>query len=155
MIKLLVSGVWICLITLASSYAAVSWTTGPAAGAGEEELLLKGLKYEKTSVITVPMLAEGEVQGYIIAQFVFTIDNQVLNQLSVPPHVFLVDEAFRAIYADENLDFDNLQRFDLAALTQRIGDNVNAHLQADVIEDVLVEQFNYLSKEEIRTQQEA
>ena len=151
MIKLLVSGIWICAITLASSYTAASWKAASGDPAAEEELL-QGLNYEKTAPISVPIVADGEVDGYVVAQFVFTADAQTLKQLSVPPQPFILDEAFRSIYADERIDFAHLEQFDLASLTQKIVERVNARFQADLVKDLLVEQFSYVSKDEVRAQ---
>jgi hypothetical protein len=146
LLKLLLSGLWLCLATAAASYAAVSWKTG--AKAAEEPAYIDGLDYEKTRAINVPMIAEGKIQGYVVAQFVFTVDAKTKSKLTVPPEVFVLDEAFRTIYADEKLDFRQLEKYDLPALMTAIRERVNARLEADVIKDVLVEEFNYLAKDE-------
>ena len=39
--------------------------------------------------LSVPMVSDGEVKGYIIAQFVFTVDGVILRKLSVPPDIFI------------------------------------------------------------------
>jgi hypothetical protein len=148
--KLLLIGVWVCAITLASSYAAAVWKTG--GGKAESEDTLEGLNYEKTGVINVPMIADRDVQGYIVAQFVFTADARTLKQLSVPPNPFVLDEAFRAIYSDAKLDFGHLEKYDLDALKKKIVENVNARFESALIKDILVEQFTYVSKEEVRAQ---
>jgi hypothetical protein len=150
MIKLILSGIWICVITAISSYAAASfWAETQGA---EKKQYLEGLNYEQTGVINVPMLAGGALQGYIVAQFVFTADSAALSKLSVPPHSFVVDEAFRQIYSDPNLDFRNLERVDLGSLAKRIVAAVNSRLQSPLIMDVLVEQFSYFSKDDILKQ---
>jgi len=150
MIKLFVSGLWICIITAISSYVAASfWAESVGA---EQKQYLEGLNYEQTGVINVPMLADGALQGYIVAQFVFTADSGALSKLSVPPHAFVVDEAFRQIYSDPHLDFRNLDRVDLGAMAKRIVDAVNSRLQSNLIVDVLVEQFSYFSKDDILNQ---
>jgi hypothetical protein len=151
MIKFLLSGIWICAITLISSYTAASWKADSGADTGALENL-KGLNYEKTGPINVPMIQEGAVQGYVVAQFVFTADAKVLGKLSVPPHPFVLDEAFRAIYADERLDFRDLQKFDLAGLTKLVVERVNARFGTELLKDLLVEQFAYVTKDEVRAQ---
>ena len=150
MIRLLLSGIWICAITAISSYAAASLWAG--AEGVEKKQYLEGLNYEQTGVINIPMLADGALQGYIVAQFVFTADSAALSKLSVPPHAFVVDEAFRQIYSDPSLDFRSLERVDLGALAKRIVEAVNSRLQSQLIVDVLVEQFSYFSKDDILNQ---
>jgi hypothetical protein len=147
-VRLLVAGVWACIVTVGASLALSYWKEGHASPAQQE--YAGGLAYEKTRVINVPMIAEGSVQGYIVAQFVFTADATVLRQLPVPPEAFVVDEAFRSIYSDENLDFKNLARFDLVHFARTVREHVNKRLQADVLQDLLVQDFNYVSKDQIR-----
>jgi hypothetical protein len=149
MIKILMTGVWVCIVTVGASLGISYWKESHAAISSKQEYT-EGLVYEKTKVINVPMIAEGSVQGYIVAQLVFTADAKVLRQLSVPPEAFVVDEAFRSIYGDQKLDFKNLARYDLARFTQTVKEQVNKRLQTDVLQDVLVQDFNYVSKDQIR-----
>jgi hypothetical protein len=149
MIRILMTGVWACIVTVGASLAISYWKESRAALPPKQEYL-GGLVYEKTKVINVPMIAEGSVQGYIVAQLVFTADAKVLRQLPVPPESFVVDEAFRSIYGDQKLDFRNLARYDLAYFTQMVRERVNKRLQTDVLQDVLVQDFNYVSKDQIR-----
>ena len=151
MLKTLLVGAWICGVTLASSYTAASWKTGAEADAEDVEFI-DGLNYQKTDPINVPMIADGAIHGYVIAQFVYTADARTLKQLSVPPDPFILDEAFRTIYADERLDFRHLEKYDLGALTQRIAEVVNERFKAELLKDVLVEQFSYISSDEVRAQ---
>ena len=149
MVKILLAGLWACIISLGAAYGAVVWKSDAADATSEE--FFGGLDYVKTTPISVPMLAGGEVQGYIIAQFVFTVDGKTLRRLSVPPDVFLIDEAYRALYAKgTEIDFDNLDKFDVDALTRGIAAKVNERFKSDLVKDVLVEQFNYLNKDEVR-----
>ena len=140
--KLLLGGIWVCAVTSASVYLA-SWNAG-GASATDEEAYLQGIDYVKTRQITVPKIAEGKIQGYVIARFVFTVDAQSLRQLAVPPEVFVVDEAFRAIYGEDKLDFEDLQKVDLSTLTELITANVNNRVQPDLVKETLVEQFDYV-----------
>lgn len=148
MLKLLATGIWIAAVTAGSSYAAVYWMTElkPADG---EVAMLEGLDYEKTRPINVPVIEDGRLQGYVVAQFVFTADAAALRSLPVPPHPFIVDEAFRLLYADRSLDFKHLERYDLESLKTHLKDTVNARLKGDYIQEVLVEEFNYFSKDDV------
>jgi len=148
-VRLLLAGVWACIVTVGASLALSYWKESHTA-LGAKQAYAEGLVSEKTRIINVPMIAEGSVQGYIVAQFAFTADSTMLRQQPVPPETYVVDEAFRNIYADEKLDFKNLSRYDLALLTRTVREHVNKRLQADVLQDVLVQDFNYVSKDQIR-----
>lgn len=149
MARILLLGIWFCGVTLASSHLAVSWwaDTPPK----QETPFLEGLDYEETSTINVPILADGNVQGYVIAQFVFTADAHTLRKMTVKPHAFVSDEALRAIYSNTKVDFSKLERVDLDALLSTIKTNVNARFGGELIKDVLVKEFNYVRKEQLRS----
>jgi hypothetical protein len=147
--RILITGFWICAITLLSCYGAVYWNTGIRAAKGEE--YLEGLEYQKVRAINVPVIAEGSVQGYVIANLVFTADAKTLRTLSVPPHAFVIDEAFRQIYSDEKLDFRKLSKYDVSVLLSGIKKSVNERMGADIVKDVLIENFNFVSKGDIRS----
>jgi hypothetical protein len=149
MLRLVVTGLWVCAVTVGASYGVALWTARGYERPTQQEFL-EGLEYEKTKVINVPMIAEGAVQGYIVAQFVFTVDARTHRQLTVPPETFVVDEAFRHIYGDEEIDFANLARVDLKELTSAIRTRVNERLGAEIVQEVLVEDFNYVAKSDLR-----
>ena len=151
MIKLILSAVWICIITLVSSYTAASWKTWGTLGSSDEDKL-SGLNYTKTDAINVPILEAGMVAGYVVAQFVYTADAAALNRLSVPPDPFILDEAYRTIFSDERIDFHHLDRFDVASLTTKLKEHANTRFGIDLLQDVLVEQFTFVTKDEVRAQ---
>jgi hypothetical protein len=148
MIRLVLAGLWVCILTAGTSYAVAYWKENGSLPPQKDEH--EGLQYQKTRALSVPMVENGGVQGYIVARFVYTVEARAMHQLSIPPEPFVVDEAFRRIYADERLDFRKLARYDLSILTAAIKQRVNERMQADVVQDVLVEDFNYVSKEEFQ-----
>lgn len=151
MIKTLLSGIWVCAVTAAAIYAGAAWQSGrPETGAADHGL--EGLEHRKTKPLNVPMIADGAVQGYIIAQFIYTIDGKLAKKTSLQPEVFVTDEAFRAIYGDEKLDFRRLEKFDLNKLTHDMTQRVNARMNVDMIKDVLIQEFNYVAKSDIQGQ---
>jgi hypothetical protein len=168
MIKLILSGLWVCLVTLLSTYGVITWhgtgatppaahaaapAAGPAAKPGSEHeaaVLLAGMESIKTKMISVPIVADNAVQGYVMAQFVITVDSKEMKRFSIKPDIFLVDEAFRAIFAGGSIDFRQFKKQDLAGLTKQIAGNVNKRLGVRLIEDVLVHELNYIPKDQVR-----
>jgi len=148
MSRALVVGVWVCLVTLLSSYGAVMWVTG-ARAEREEEAYLEGIEYKKLQPLTVPMIKDGQIQGYVVARLVFTADARTLRNLTVTPAIFVVDEAFRQIYTNEKIDFEKLKKYDLEALTTAIRDSVNERLSAEIVQDILVEDLNYVARKDV------
>ena len=149
MIRLFMTGAWVCVITLAAAYGISQWVASGGKLLVRKDYL-EGLEYEKTRMINVPMIVDGAVQGYIAAQFVFTVDAKTVRQLSVPPDPFVVHEAFRRIYSEERIDFKNLKKQDLVPLLKAIKQDVNERMQANIVQDILIEEFNYISKDDLR-----
>jgi flagellar basal body-associated protein FliL len=111
MIKLIVSCAWVCLLTAAAGYGAIFIKVNHAAASVADEKPAEALEYKKLPPLNVPMIANGAVQGYVVAELGYTY-NQNLSKLTVPPDVYLLDEAFRKIYSDTKLDFHHLERYD-------------------------------------------
>ncbi|GJD87520.1 hypothetical protein BHAOGJBA_1024 [Methylobacterium hispanicum] len=147
--KVLVTGLWICAVTIASCYGAVTW--GGGLFAKKTEAYLEGLQYQKLAPINIPMIADGRVQGYVIAVLVFTADARLMHTLPVPPNAFVVDEAFRQIYADPSLDFRKLAKYDITRRLAEVRSAVNGRLGAEVVKDVLVDEMNFVPKREVRS----
>ncbi|GJD52835.1 hypothetical protein OPKNFCMD_5602 [Methylobacterium crusticola] len=147
--RVLVTGLWICAVTILSCYGAVTW--GGGLFARTPEPYLEGLQYQKLAPITVPMIADGKVQGYVVVVLVFTADARLMHTLPVPPNPFVVDEAFRQIYADPGLDFRRLARYDVTRRLAEIRARVNERLGAEVVKDVLVDEMNFVAKREVRS----
>jgi hypothetical protein len=149
MIKLIATGVWICLVTLAASYVAILWHS-PAAPEAEADKFFGGLQSVKTNPISVPVIGGGAVQGYVLAQFTFTIKANLLRTMSVKPDVYLLDAAFRAIYSGDPAQLRGAKKQDLEALTKSIKTQVNERFGQPFVDDVLIEKYTYLSKDEVR-----
>lgn len=150
MIKLILSGIWICLVTLLSTYAAVSWHTAHATKPETSKHAGGGLETMKTKMISVPVVADGAIHGYVIAQFLFTADAAIMKRMSVKPDVFLQDEAFRVIYGGQSIDFRHFKKQDLPGLAKQIAEGVNQRMGVAVVHDVLVQELSYIDKSEVR-----
>jgi hypothetical protein len=158
MIKLILVGVWACAVTLASSYAAVTFLSDPGpshdshasdAGHGGHKSDT-GVEHLRPRMISVPVIADGAVQGFVVAQFVLAVDTKELKRLSVPPEPLFLDEAFKAIYAGETIDFRRFRKQDLPALGKRIQAGANKRFGASLIQDVLIQELNYVPTDEAR-----
>jgi len=150
MIKILAAGIWMSATMLISGYGTTQYLAAQKR-VGEEAPAFVGLDYETVNPVNVPILSDGLLQGYVVIKMVFTADGDTLRRLPVPPHPFLIDEAFRVLYSDETLDFRGLERYDLETFTERLKTTTNARLGRNVVHDVLVEEFNYFDKDDVIT----
>ncbi len=148
MIKIVGLGAWVLAVAVGSSYVTASVREN-AAVSGDEPTYFAGLDYRRTEGISVPIIADSQIKGYVLARFVYTIDGRLVANMAVPPDPFVLDEAFRSIYAVNGFDFERPERYDLPALTASIRDAVNVRFGSNVVREVLVEQFDYLPKNEL------
>ena len=149
MIRLIITGIWICLVTALSSYAATLWRTHSTPEA-EAQKLLTGLETLQTGMLSVPIVAEGAIQGYVLAQFNFAVQSDVLKRMSVAPDVFLADATFRAIYAADADAMRGAKKQDLKTLTTAIAGQLNQRFGDGFVKDVLIEKFAFVAKNEVR-----
>jgi hypothetical protein len=148
MIKLLATGVWACIVTLGATFGVIEWQKRQVSTpAGVPE---KKIEEIQTKSINVPIIDDGVVQGYIIAKFVFSVDGNELKKLPINPETYLLDEAFKTIYAGEKVNFKQMKKQDLPSLAKMLGENVNKRLGIPVVQDVLIDQLAYIPQKEVR-----
>lgn len=149
MIKLLAVGLWACLVTVGATFGVIEWQKRQVSSkeTGEPE---KKIEEVKTKAINVPIIDGGVVQGYIIAQFVFSVDGNELKKLPINPETYLLDEAFKTIYAGERVNFKQMKKQDLPSLAKMLGENVNKRLGLPIVQDVLIDQLAYIPQKDVR-----
>lgn len=159
MLRLLVIGIWTCAVTLASTYGAAYWkknrTSSPA------DAHVEKLEVKKVKPISVPIISEGVLKGYISAEFAYVVEasgsfhggghGEVASGGggAVDPDSYVMDEAFRRIYADNSLDFRHIEKFDLNAFTKQVTARVNERLGASIVKETLVKSFAFVAREDI------
>lgn len=151
MIKYILLGVWICGVTLGSSYGVILWQAQQEqkASAGSEQPKV-AIEQVQTKRINVPVIANGALKGYVLAQFVFHIDAAALKEMTIRPDIYLVDEAFKVIYSGKAIDFRDPQKPDFSALGKTIKENVNTRFGPGFVQEVLVQELTYLPQERFR-----
>lgn len=154
MIKLVVASLWIAAVTLGAVFYAFE-TNGEADAAtaaedGGPEPAFGGLDYVRADVLSIPRMEGGVVEGYFLARLVYTAGAERLRQLSLPAEALLTDAAYTHLYDNPQIDFSQVESLDLDAFRTQLRDAVNARIGEDLIEEVLIEQIDYLSKADIR-----
>lgn len=157
MLRMLLIGIWTCCVTLASTYGAAYWKSHRLAATPEAHA--EKLEVRKVKPVTVPIISEGQLKGYISAEFSYVVvaaekdhgggHGGAAGGGSIDPDSYMMDEAFRRIYADNTLDFRHLDKFDLNALTHELTRRVNDRLGARLVRETLVKSFAFVPKEDI------
>ena len=144
MIRSLLISVWIVSVTLAAAYVGHTMQSAPRPPGAEEAG--KAVTAVKLKSVTVPVVASGALQGYILTQLSISAKADLLKTLPQPADVLLGDEVFKTLYAEEQVDFKHIEKTDLAKLSQKIRDNINSRAGAVVAEDVFIQELHYMSK---------
>jgi hypothetical protein len=143
-------GFWACAVTVGAGYAGSKWEWGEANSHKDAKKFHGKLTQVKVKPLSIPITTDGKVSGYVLAQFTFTAAAETIKQLSVKPEVFLLDAAFNGLYGGRDLDIAKLNKENWAGLTHTVKDAVNARFAAEVIHDVVLEEFGYVPLGQIR-----
>lgn len=149
MIKFVVAALWIAAVTVGSVYYSFNTqqqetVETPAAS------IFGGLDYVSTGMISVPLLRDKKVYGYFLARLVYTVEPEKVKKLAVPVDTLLVDQVYDYLYANPHIDFVERTNLDLDALREGVRDSVNTRVGEKLVHEVLIEQLDFLTREDIR-----
>ena len=149
MIKFIAAGLWLCAATIGAVF--YSFQSSVANPEGEAPAaLLGGLDYVKTPVLSVPVLKQNTVAGYFLTRLVYTVEPEKLKKLSIPAEALFSDEIYTYLFSNAAIDFTEASALDLDAFRAGIRESINKRVGEELIHDVMVEQIDFLTKEEIR-----
>ena len=150
MIKPLLLGLWVSGVVFASSYVVADMKASAIAPPQEEEgAHVEGIEYRSLPPLTVPMIGQGEVTGYVVAKLLFTADAHGLVELPIDPSAFVSDEAFRTFYTDARVEFGKVSRQNLDEILAAVRTRSNERIGLDLVQDVLVEQLDYVDRKSL------
>lgn len=146
MLRQILLGLWVCAVSLGATYGGFIYKTRPASA--PETSHDANINAQDLKTITVPIIQEGQIRGYISADFSVVVAQQDPHEKGPETESYVLDEAYRLIYADSTVEFQNIQKTDLTKITSDIKSRVNSRLGRDSIKDVLVRGFHYVPREE-------
>ncbi|MBA3447832.1 MAG: hypothetical protein H0T56_09530 [Pseudaminobacter sp.] len=148
MIKFIAAAIWICAVTIGAVF--YSFQAAGAKPVPEPTSFFGGLDYVNTPIISVPVLKDSAINGYFLTRLVYTVEPEKLNKLSVPAAALIVDEVYSYLYSNPQIDFSSKDTLDIKAFKAGIRDSINARVGDTLVHEILVEQIDFLTKEEIR-----
>ncbi|MDE3175891.1 MAG: hypothetical protein KGM15_07285 [Pseudomonadota bacterium] len=147
MIKSLFIAVWCCLVMLGASFAA-NYVAKMKSTKPGEAALAAAFETRKSRELSVPIIRDGAVKGYVVVQLNYIVDLEAAKKLQAPPEAYVVDETFQYIYGDDKIDFAHLDKLDLGKMTEALIQRVNTRLRSNVITDMGVIECNFLINSE-------
>jgi hypothetical protein len=136
-----------CLSTIGGLYGAMSWKAN--AKASDTQDVQSKLQIMKTRMVSVPLLTDGEVFGYVVTRLQFVADADLVKLSTVQPDVFVADEAFRQIYETAPDDMKSGRKQVLRDLALKVTAGANKRIGRDVVRDVMIDSWTYLSKQDM------
>ncbi|KGD86265.1 hypothetical protein [Rhizobium sp. YS-1r] len=149
MIKLLLTGLWVCIVTLGAVYFSVQMSAAPTP-VDEEAKKKELLELIPGESITIPVISDGAITGYFLGRVSFMVDKQKITGVKLPITEVTTDELFTLLIGNKMVDLSKPGAFDLEKFRSSIKDGMNKKLGEGLVSEVLVEQLDYLSKEDIR-----
>lgn len=149
MIKFIVAALWLCAVAIGATFYSFQ-NAAAKMGAPAPPPLFGGLEHIKTDIVSVPVMKDGQVTGYFLTRLVYAVEPQKLAKLSVPADALIVDQVYSYVYGNPDLDFAERETLDLNEFRTGIRKKINEKVGEDLVHEVLVEQVDFLSKEEIR-----
>lgn len=148
MLKLVFTGVWVCAVSLGSVYFSMQHASAPVESPEDAER--RALQeYVPGELITVPVITDGAVQGYFLTKLSFAVDKNKIKHLDVPLKETVTNALFDILVGKQLINVADRNSFDLATFKTAVKDGLNADMHDQVVFEVLVEQLEYLSKEDV------
>jgi len=144
MIKLIGTGVWIVVITLASVFFSMKLASAPKVdtAAADREA---ALEFVSGYVTTVPVIGEGGVSGYLLTKLAYKANKDLAAKQVVPLPQMITDELYTLLVGKKMIDVASAGSFDLDAFRATVKDGLNKRFGAEVIDEVFVEQIDYIT----------
>jgi len=149
MLKLIATGVWISLVCVGSMFAAL-WLFNDAPHPQVEEE--KGEVF-KIDSMSVPVIRDAQVTGYVIAELAFLVDANKAKLLPMPIDLLISGETYAFLF--DRHGQDNLKRnsVKLSQVMEDLRSIINKRYSVEAVKAIEVKQLDFLSKEEIRNMQ--
>jgi len=149
MIKFIAAGLWLCAVTIGAVIFSFQMSSATATSEPAPPLL-GGLDYVSTQIISVPVLTQQGIVGYLLTKLVYTVEPAKMRKLSVPGDTLISDELYTYLFSNPAIDFTQVKTLDLDAFRNGVRDAINKRVGDELVHDVMVEQIDFLSKDEIR-----
>ncbi|WCR55285.1 hypothetical protein [Bartonella clarridgeiae] len=149
MIRMIAMGLWVCLVALGALVFGLRMSAVDPNSSEETAPIPVEVGSNNTEIMSVPVLVDGDVQGYVIVQLTYVVDKTIEKEISIPVGVLINDIIFQYFWGSYS-DVRAIEKVKFQMIKKRIIDDVNQRFSKVVLKDLLVKQFNYLSVDKIR-----
>lgn len=147
MIKTIFIASWACIVALGVNQG-YAWFKGRRADAQSHESK-NTLEVRKLKELSVPTIRDGAVKGYIVVKLNYLADVARLSALGISTDPFVADEAFSYLYSDQTIDYNKLERYDVAKFKATVQKRTNERVHSEIVTDVMLQEFTFMRTTEI------
>lgn len=146
MFRAIAVGFWAVILVAGSAYY-----FSVMAGAGKDGEAQSQAHYDLYTLDTmsVPIIRNNEIRGYVLIEAVFSINPDVSSKLPFPVEYQIRDAVYEALFTDRELDIFQLDKLDTRLEKEKIRQTANAKYP-DLVGDIKLQYFDFMSKDEVR-----
>ena len=146
MLKTIGISVWLMGLLAGSMFY---FSTQPLPATEEHEKKPE-VEYINLPPITSVIVRDKSIRGYVIAEFSVSVAKDKRDEIKRPLELVLRDLVIKGMHANKKLDIFKLDDFDVAEFSEELRDQLNHKLGDGFVESVLVQDLNFISKEDVR-----
>ena len=146
MIKTILLAIWVCAVALGANFGFSLFKDHRAHAVAEGPK--NALDVRKLKEISVPTIRDGVVKGYIVVKVSYVVDVSKIAEARISPDAFVADEVFSYLYSDHEIDYNRLERYDIAKFKNEVINRTNTRLHTKIVSDLSLQEFTYMKASE-------
>ncbi|ALE02981.1 Type I restriction-modification system methyltransferase subunit [Bartonella ancashensis] len=145
---MILMGTWVCIVTLGALAFSMNRSSNSGVSRIQDAIIVTNESHD-TEIMSIPILVEGVVQGYIVTQLTYVIDRGLAREISIPVDVLIHDSIFQQFWGSYS-NVRMIEKISFEDVKQQIIEHINQRSKQPILKDLLVKQFNYLSVDKVR-----
>jgi hypothetical protein len=149
--RIAITSVWACFVLIfAGSAVSYNQLTADLNGLEAAAPLSSGTETVKIRQVSVPMMRDGVLQGYIVAKFSAIVSIQKMKHLRTKIEDLMVDEIIKQLFSMSGPNASYEVNSNLKDFTVSISREVNRKAAMELVHDILVNEFAFIEKNQAR-----
>jgi hypothetical protein len=149
-IKVIGVGCWGSIVAIGAAFGMMSYQRAPPPAAARETGQAAHIEQIKSKTITIPVSANGSLEGYMRVQLAFGVVKAQVDKLPMRPDVIFVDEAYRTLSDIAFLDPRRPTRAEISKVAGTLKGAINARMETDLVKDVWLQEYNFVAAANVR-----
>lgn len=148
MLRIIIVGLWLTILAFSSFYIGIkkNYEYKNIVNLPDQDKL----KYERSDVINIPIINHNDICGYIIAQFVYIIDDKVYTDIGKSTVTdYLNDALLENIYGKYTSE-EAIDKINLNDLKTEIIASINSHFRKPYLKGLVIGHFTYYSLDVVK-----